>query len=399
MLIPSEPASKTHQWIATWTSSAQPLWGDELPFPTNMAAALGRQTLCQSLRVSLGGRRLRLVFSNEYGTQPLVLGPVSVALGHDAGERWPVTFAANPHVSIPAGKTVVSDPLQLDIPALAELCVRGYLPEFGPVSTFHWDARRTTRILPGNHVLADMAAQHDAIEITARPVLSAVWVEADADAAVVAVIGDSLVDGNGVSIDSDNRWTDHLATRLAAHAVAVVNAGQSGSRLLRDRIGISTTARFARDVLDVPGVRLGIVQVGLNDLGWAGTALEPGTAPPSAQALIDGYRDLLAKASGRGVPLVGVTLTPFKGAFAGTPFEDFFTPEKEAVRQQVNAWMRNAKGFAAVLDSDALLCDPEDAQRLRADLDAGDHLHPHDEGNRLIGESISLETLLALLRR
>ncbi|KVT83075.1 hypothetical protein WK59_01470 [Burkholderia ubonensis] len=367
-----------------------------MPFPLNFPPQLGDRTICQRLRISAGGRRIRLVFSNEYGTQALALGPVGV--GHRASDQalLPVTFDGQSQAAIPPGGTLTSDPVALDLPALAELSVRSYLPTSTPIRTFHWDARHTSRLLLGNQVHTRMDA-NDGDAATARLLLHAVLVDADASARAVAVIGDSLVDGNGVAVDTYGRWTDYLAERLAPHRVAVINAGQSGSRLMSDGMGIATLARFERDVLDMPGVGAGIVQVGLNDLGWPGTLLEPQAVLPAAQTLIDAYRRLLALAAKRGMPLLGVTLTPFSGAFAGTPFEPFHSAAKDEVRRQVNDWIRSSGEFVAVIDLDALLRAPDDGRCLRADVDVGDRLHPGDEGNRVIAGAVPVELLVRLV--
>lgn len=384
-------------WITTWASSAQPVWGDELPFPTKLPTQLGDRTVCQRLRVSLGGQRIRLVFSNEYGSQALVFGPVGVSHATSGLTVLPVTFGGQSQATIPAGGTLSSDPVDLPIPALAELSVRSYLPTPAWLQTFHWDARQTSLLLPGNQV-KESTDSGIGEETTARILLNAVLVETDASTRTVAVIGDSLVDGNGVAVDSYGRWTDHLAERLAPHGVAVLNAGQSGSRLLYDRIGVATLRRFERDVIDMPGVGVGIVQVGLNDLGWPGTLLEPQAELLAAQALIDGYRQLLAMARQRGIPLLGVTLTPFKNAFADTPLAPFYSVAKDEVRQRVNAWIRESGEFAGVIDSDALLRAPDDALRLRADIDVGDHVHPGNDGYRTVAEAVPMDLLLQLLR-
>ena len=84
----------------------------------------------------------------------------------------------------------------------------------------------------------------------------------------MVVIGDSLTDGNGASPGRDQRWPDHLSRRLAPHGVAVLNAGISGNRLLRDGMGKSTLARFEHDALGYPGVVAVIVLLGTNDIGW-----------------------------------------------------------------------------------------------------------------------------------
>jgi lysophospholipase L1-like esterase len=99
----------------------------------------------------------------------------------------------------------------------------------------------------------------------------------------VVVIGDSITDGATASLDQDQRWTDHLAARLAPRGVAVVNAGISGNRLLSDGMGESVLARLRRDALDQPGVASVIVLIGINDISWPG-GLRPRAAPAHACA-------------------------------------------------------------------------------------------------------------------
>src|SRR5689334_4172639 len=66
--------------------------------------------------------------------------------------------------------------------------------------------------------------------------------------------------------------TGPMANRLAgedgAAALAVINEGIGGNRILRDGAGVSALARLARDVLAQPGVVSMIVLEGINDIGW-----------------------------------------------------------------------------------------------------------------------------------
>nr|WP_263975017.1 GDSL-type esterase/lipase family protein [Pseudomonas sp. Marseille-Q3773] len=144
--------------------------------------------------------------------------------------------------------------------------------------------------------------------------------------------------------------------------------------------------RFERDVLRQPGVTLAVVQVGLNDLGWADSVVDPGSCLPSYEALIDAYTWLIEAAHARGIRLLGMTLSPFEGAFAGTPFAAFHQPEKECLRQRLNRWIREESGFDAVLDIDALVRDPQHPGRLLGSYDSGDHLHPGAEGSKAIAQ-------------
>ncbi|HEX8712937.1 MAG TPA: GDSL-type esterase/lipase family protein, partial [Terracidiphilus sp.] len=71
-------------------------------------------------------------------------------------------------------------------------------------------------------------------------------VEAAPGTRTVVAIGDSITDGHGATMDADARWPDFLARRLALRKVAVLNAGISGARMLRDKMGANALARLQR---------------------------------------------------------------------------------------------------------------------------------------------------------
>ncbi|WP_373559843.1 SGNH/GDSL hydrolase family protein [Bordetella genomosp. 10] len=432
-------------WLATWTASPQPVWGPDFLFPTNVPAVLAGQTVRQVARVSLGGRRLRLVLSNAYGKQPVVVGRGSVALAGTHGSLVPgslraVTYGGKSSAVIAPGAPLLSDPIDLPLPALARVTVSLYLPQATPAATFHWDGRATAWIAAGDQTGAarlDPAAQ----ATTARLLLSGIEVEQDVErdgkpasaralpqrsmpgppttrpgaaspmtagvgaaadlgmngidvqgfrtAGVVAAIGDSITDGAAATLDADTRWPDFLAEALAPRGMAVINAGISGARLLSDGMGVNALARLDRDVLSQPGVSAVVTLLGINDISWPGTAFEPDRAArPSLQALIAGYEQLIARAHARGVRVIGATLPPFEGALPGTPLADYYQPEKDALRQALNAWIRGSRAFDAVADVDAALRDPAHPARLAPRFDSGDHLHPGDAGNRKMAEVI-----------
>ena len=229
---------------------------------------------------------------------------------------------------------------------------------------------------------------------TARLFLTGIEVQAGATARSVVVIGDSITDGATASLDRDQRWTDHLAARLAPRGVAVVNAGISGGRLLRDGMGDAAVSRVQRDALDPSGVASVIVLIGINDIAWPGTAFARGEGAPTLAELQAGYRHLVERAHARGVRILGATLPPFAGALPGTPLDDYYQPDKDALRHQLNAWLRNDGPFDAVIDLDAALRDPCHPERLAPAFDSGDHLHPGDAGNRAMADAVDLDALL-----
>lgn len=383
-------AASAPHWVASWQASPQPVWNADFLFPTLVPATLQDQTFRQTVRVSLGGRRLRVRLSNAYGTRPLRIGAASVAARAGAIPQ-PLSFGGQPGVLIGPGQEQLSDPLPLATDDRQALQVSVFVPGPATVQTFHWEGRQTSWIAPGDQSRAQ--ALSAASSTTARLLLTGIDVEADADARSVVVIGDSITDGATASLDQDQRWTDHLAARLAARGIAVVNAGISGGRLLRDGMGESALVRFRRDALDQPAVSSVIVLIGINDISWPGTAFARNQARPTLSELQAGYRALAEQARRRGVRIVGATLPPFAGALPGTPLDDYYQPDKDTLRRQLNAWLRTDNPFDAVIDLDAALRDPADPSRMAVAYDSGDHLHPGDAGNRAMAEAVDLEAL------
>ncbi|HDS1130599.1 TPA: SGNH/GDSL hydrolase family protein [Stenotrophomonas maltophilia] len=391
VLSSAASAAPAPHWVASWQASPQPVWGAEFLFPTLVPATLQDQTFRQTARISLGGPRLRVRLSNAYGTQPLRIGAASVA-AHAGATPQPLSFDGQPGVSIEPGQERLSDPLPLATEDRQALQVSVFVPGPTPLQTFHWEGRQTSWITGADQTRArDLQG---ASSTTTRLLLTGIEVEAAHSARSVAVIGDSITDGATASLDQDQRWTDHLAVRLAPRGVAVVNAGISGNRLLRDGMGESVLARLQRDGLDQPGVASVIVLIGINDISWPGTAFARAQPRPSLAELQTGYRALAELAHRRGLRILGATLTPFAGALPGTPLDDYYQPEKEALRQQLNAWLRSDSPFDAVIDLDAALRDPSDPSRMAAAYDSGDHLHPGDAGNRAMAEAVDMEVLL-----
>lgn len=391
----------TPAWVATWQASPQPTWGSDFLFPTHVPPELHDQTVRQVARISLGGQRLRIVLSNAYGREPVVVGNTTLARPAEngaiaAGSLRTVTFGGKEAATILPGASLVSDPVALPVPALAQVLVSVHLPNATPVSTFHWDGRQTGWIAAGDQTSSvAWANTGDAMQsTTARLLLTGIQVETAQATRVVVVIGDSITDGAAASLDKDSRWPDFLAARLAPHGVAVVNAGISGARLLSDGMGVNALARLERDVLTQPGVGSVIVMLGINDIAWPGTAFAPSASRPTLDALAAGYRQLIEQARARGVRVIGGTLTPFEGALPGTPLDNYYHPDKEALRRQVNDWIRHSGLFDAVIDFDAALRDSAHPTRMAARFDSGDRLHPGDQGNRAMADAVDLEAVL-----
>jgi lysophospholipase L1-like esterase len=398
-ILPQAQAADAAAWTPSWTASAQPVWNNDFVLPLGLPATLHDQTVRQTVRASVGGSRVRIVLSNEYGTQPLQIGAAHIApTGEAAGSIGEagktLTFGGQPAITVPANAVVMSDPVEMPVAPLSRLSVSLYFPQTTPITTIHWDGLQPAQIAASNVVGANTFKTNSVVN--SRLFLSAVLVEAAPGTRTVVAFGDSITDGAASTPGTDQRWPDFLARRLAGQKVAVVNAGISGGRVLKNHMGMNALARFDRDVLGQPGIASVVLLMGINDISWPGSTFEPNEPATQADALIAGYRQLIARARSRSVRIVGATLTPFQAALTmpGSPIANYYSPAKDAVRQRINAWVRGSGEFDAVLDFDAAVRDPQNPLRILPAYDSGDHLHLGDAGNKAVAESIDLKLLL-----
>ena len=352
-IAPSAHAQRadTGDWIDTWTASPQPIWDAEFFAPINVPRALRNQTVRQIAAVSIGGNRVRVVLSNEYGSKPLVIGAAHVALAGSgaaivAGSDRALSFDGHSSVTIPPGAPVISDPVDLTIAPLSNVTVSLFLPEQTPLTTFHWEGVQTAYISPEGNFAGDAEMKADST-IKARVFLSGIMVDAAPNARAIVTFGDSITDGANSTPDANHRWPDVLARRLnqaGGAPIAVLNEGISGARVLTDRMGVNALARFDRDVLSLPHADTVVLMMGINDIGWPGCILAPHEPAPSADDIIDGYKQLIARAHIHGMRIIGATLTPFEDTFKGTAIEGYYNTDKEQKRQAVLFAKRQANG-------------------------------------------------------
>jgi lysophospholipase L1-like esterase len=379
-------------WVPGWTASPQPVWSSDFVLPLGLPATLRDQTVRQTVRTSVGGSRVRIVLSNEYGTQALQIGAAAIAPADGTGKA--LTFGGQPSVTVPASAVVMSDPVEMPVAPLSRLSVSLYFPQTTPLTTIHWDGLQPAQIAAGNAVNANVLKAESAVN--SRLFLSAVLVDAVPGTRTVVAFGDSITDGAASTPGTDQRWPDFLARRLAGQKVGMLNAGISGGRVLQNHMGMNALARFDRDVLNQPGITSVVLLMGINDISWPGSTFGPGEPATQADALMAGYRQLIARAKSRRVRIVGATLTPFEGALTmpGSPIANYYSPAKDAVRQRINAWIRSSGEFDAVLDFDAVVRDPKNPLRIFPAYDSGDHLHLGDAGNKAVADAIDLKLLL-----
>jgi lysophospholipase L1-like esterase len=356
------------------------------------------------VHLSLGGAIIRIRISNAFGTAPLQLSavhvarPVSSATSRiDPATDRAVSFNGRDQVVVPAGAEYTSDPLQYPVAAQSDLAITMHLDSAPEQETGHPGSRATTYLAPGLQLSAtELSAPSipSAHTIEHWYFLSGIDVAAPPDTAAVVVLGDSITDGHGTTTNGNDRWTDDLARRLQpsvpGHAIAVLNAGLGGNRILMDGLGPNALARFDRDVLAQNGVRYLIVQEGVNDLGMLtrDTNATENQHRELVERLIGAYQQMIARAHAHGIRAIGTTIMPFFGNAFYRP-----GPLTEVDRQSLNAWIRAPGHFDAVVDFDKVLADPSHPDSLRADYDSGDHLHPSVTGYRAMADAIPLTLL------
>lgn len=383
LALPPAPAHAVlpaaQEWIGTWGAGPG---GPPLPAA---AKTFDHQTLRMIVHTSVGGSAVRIRLSNEMGSSPLRIGAAHIALRKADADIVPgsdraLTFGGAASITIPPGAPALSDPVDLNVPGLSDLAVSIYLPEPTGASTIHGTASATNYVSqPGDFCGAEtLPLQH---KIGSWPFLTEVDVMASTR--TIVALGDSITDGTRSTVDAIKRWPDWLARRLQGR-VGVVNRGISGNRLVSNPpegslAGRNALERFDRDVLATAGVRYMTLMVGINDIGNS-----PNDNPISAEELMTGYRQLIARAHEKGIAVYGATLTPFEAA-------KYYSPAKEAVRQAVNSWIRSSGEFNGVIDFDLVTRDPARPGRMLAAYDSGDHLHPNDRGYEAMGNAVPLE--------
>ena len=385
-----QAAPASERWVTAWGSSQQGLG----------TGAVSNTTVRMIARVTISGQAVRVRLDNTFGTSPLVIGKAYV--GHRIqgaaiapGSNRPMTFNKSANVTIPAGGSVTSDPVAMNVLAQQDLAVSLHIPGADVRSSQHGGAQVTSYLAPNG--TGDVAAEDAAKPFTGTTTsmfwLKAIDVSSSSSTGSIVAFGDSITDGTCTTVDAHDRWEDLLAVRLALDAAgrgandahkAVVNEGIGGNTITRETLQPPPDSppgveRLERDVLTHHGVTHVIVFMGTNDIRRGA----------SASQVIAGMQDLARRAKARGLKTIGVTIIPRHNR-PPEPNNTGWDAAKTQVRHEVNQWIRTKGLFDGVIDFDKVVQDPKNVDLLLPAFNCGDGIHPSPRGYYEMGRSVRL---------
>jgi lysophospholipase L1-like esterase len=379
-------AASVPQWVGTWGSGQY--YGDTAGTDSGVRSAgtvaltLPGSTLRQLIRTSVGGQRIRLTFSNQFGTTPLTINAASVAKANgnnntsniDVSTNTAVTFnGGSASVIIPAGRLATSDSIYFPVAALTRVAVSTYFGTLPTRVSSHIAARGNSYIqTDGNAILNETLS---GTTNTHWFVLSGVDVLAPQKNKSIVAFGDSITDGYGVADEQYTRWVDALMNNLQGNSktshLSVINMGIGTNSLLTGTNPLAARTRFERDVLNQPGVGYVVFQIGVNDL--------PGSTQ-TANNMIAAYDELFKAATAKGIKVYAGTISP-RGS----------STTQDANRQTVNAWIRQQYAAGNIdgklVDFDELLRNPS-SQNTLVPVYMNDSIHPNAAGYKAMGDYV-----------
>lgn len=401
----NEKTENNSEWFPSWGCALLDLWSNTLP-----PVIFERDTvLRQTLRITVGGGRLRLKLSNLFGRTSLDIAEVHIARPKTADAvdsqidlltDTPLTFGGSRSVTIPAGEDAVSDAADFPTANRDRLVVTiklgssvPYAPaEYSSQVSGHGGARTTTYAKSGCGVSDPCMEGADTTE--AWYYIADIDVEGSPDVGAIVCLGDSITDGRGARTNFDTRWTDYLANAIESGGergrYSVINRGMGGNSICHGGIGPDMAVRFERDVLGTAKAEYLVILAGINDLGGQTDEAE---LAKRLERVRSEYVGFIVKAHEKGMKVYGGTLTPMKGnEYYNPAAEKYRVMMNELIKGGINSVVSGEDGYDntkldGIVDFDAVIADSADKEQALP-LYITDGLHPSPEGYEQMGMAV-----------
>jgi lysophospholipase L1-like esterase len=372
-------------WVTAWTTSQQGL-GE---------ARITNATVRMVARVTIPGESVRVRLDNTFGTGPVAFGGASIGArvrgaALAAGTVKPLTFGGKNAVTIPAGGSVESDPLPFHVEAQQDIAVSLYVSGANVAPSQHANAVVTSYLTDNG--AGDQSASVDGKPFTGRTTamlwLKSIDVQPSMPSSAIVAFGDSITDGTCSTLDAHDRWEDIVAQRLALQqrpvTPAIVNEGIGGNTVTGANLTPPAASppgmeRLDRDVLSHAGVSHVVLFMGTNDI----------RREASAEQVIGGIKNIISRVKARGIKIIGATIIPRHSTVPGVQ-DTGWNGAKTKIRNEVNAWIRDAAGFDAVLDFDKVVRSAANPDLIETAYNCGDGIHPSPIGYYQMGKSVDL---------
>ncbi|KAH8645979.1 lipolytic enzyme [Tricladium varicosporioides] len=376
-----------YHWVDTWASMPQLVEPDNLPpAPYKTSPIIADATLRQTFHFSIAASKIRIQFSNTFGTSDLPITAASLALPLNgkagSGSIVPstlkgLTFGGAQSVVVPKGKTLYSDAIDFEVAAQSMLTLSIYSKagQSGSSITGHPGSRTTSWFAAGNKV-NETAVSGASTKHWYFVTFVEAWVPANASA--LMILGDSITDGRGSTDDENNRWPDLVLARMQKSGITnigVNNQAAGGNCVLSQCLGPSLVSRYSRDGLTASGAKYIMIFEGVNDLG------QSGSPSGTADQLISAFKTITSDAHKLGMITLGATITPLGTSYSNSG--------RETARNKVNSWIRASGGaFDFVVDFDKAVGDS--GGKLVSKYNGGDGLHPNVAGYQAMADAFDL---------
>lgn len=369
------------KWVTTWGNAEAPAYSGEQTYVKDI-------TLRYNVPVMVSGSKIKLFFSNKFGTEKVVLDSVTVGKNTCANVDGTcrddvtanikkVTFNKKDKCKMKAGQTCYSDEIDYPVKKGDFLSVSFYIKDITLLTTATalMGIYSYGYVMEGKGTYLETFPLYVSMESSKTYALYGVDVlNDDEDASTIICYGDSI---------SAIEWPDHFARLIlkSDKNVAVCRKAISGSRVLRKynhkaniHYGDAGIVRIDENLSQVQGAKAVVILHGINDIIHPdGSVYRPLESLPSSEEIIHAYEDkYVASARKHGLKVYFGTILPFK-------YYKSHNAEREAIRQGINDWIRTTDKIDGYIDFDKIVSDPSDPLAILPSF-TNDHLHPTSNG-------------------